>query len=66
MSPDDTTKGPPETHDQRLRIDAGKVDIVRMRLAAVDRTVFGAAPRHASDDHDRRLAETVAGLLDNG
>jgi hypothetical protein len=66
MRPEDQKEDLPEGRGERLRIDASKVDVARLRLAAVDRMVFGAERKHAAEDHDRLVKETVMGLFGNG
>lgn len=66
MPPDEQREDQPEGRGERLRIDASKVDVARLRLAAVDRMVFGAERRHAVVDHDRLVKETVTGLFGHG
>lgn len=66
MPSDDPINELAKARDQRLRVDAGKVDVARLRLAAVDRIVFGASKRHGVDDHDRLLKLAVKGLFADG
>ncbi len=66
MPPDEQREDQPEGRGERLRIDASKVDVARLRLAAVDRMVFGAERKHAVEDHDRLMKETVMGLFGHG
>jgi hypothetical protein len=66
MPPDEQREDQPEGRGERLRIDASKVDVARLRLAAVDRMVFGADRKHSSEDHDRLVKEAVMGLFGHG
>jgi hypothetical protein len=66
MPPEDHKENLPDGRGVRLRIDTSKVDVVRLRLSAVDRMVFGAVRRHSIEDHDRLVKETVIGLFGHG
>ena len=67
MAPDDQNQDHTgEGRDQRLRVDASKVDVARLRLAAIDRRVFGTSAKHTADVHDRRIRESVTGLFGHG
>jgi hypothetical protein len=66
MPPEDQRQSEPEGRGERLRVDASKVDVARLRLAAVDRMVFPAEKKHRAEDHDRLLREAVMGLLGHG
>ncbi len=66
MPPDEQRQDQPEGRSERLRIDASKVDVARLRLSAVDRMVFGAERKHTAVDHDRLLKEMVMGLFGHG
>ncbi len=66
MSPDDQRQDQTKGRDQRLRVDATKVDVARLRLSAVDRMVFGTERRHAADAHDTLIRQVVSGLFDHG
>ena len=66
MSPDDQKRDQAKGRDQRLRVDATKVDVARLRLAAIDRMVFKTDKRHAADAHETLIRQAVAGLFDHG
>jgi len=67
MAPDDQKKDQTaEGRDQRLRVDAGKVDVARLRLAAIDRRVFDTSAKHSADAHDRLVRAAAAGLFGHG
>ena len=67
MAPDDQKKDQTaEGRGQRLRVDAGKVDVARLRLAAIDRRVFDTSAKHAVDAHDRLIRKAAAGLFGHG
>ncbi|HVZ14341.1 MAG TPA: hypothetical protein VG894_07775 [Bauldia sp.] len=50
----------------RLRVDGRKVDVARLRLAAIDRAVFAAGAGHAAVDHDEMIRRTVNMLFGHG
>jgi hypothetical protein len=66
MPPVDQKESQPEGRGERLRIDASKVDVARLRLSAIDRSVFPAEKKHQSEDHERLLREAVVGLFGHG
>ena len=66
MSPDDQKQDQAKGRGERLRVDASKVDVARLRLAAIDRMVFGTEKRHAFDAHETLIRQAVSGLFDHG
>jgi hypothetical protein len=61
---DNENKGEPGI--DRLRVDTRKVDVARLRLAAIDRAVFAAGAGHAAVDHDEMVRRTVDMLFGHG
>ncbi len=66
MTAADDDGGKVDTGTDRLRVDSRKVDVARLRLAAVDRAVFAAGAGHASTDHDEMIRRTVNMLFGHG
>jgi hypothetical protein len=66
MPADNQNQGPDEAREQRAEVDPGKVDVARLRLAAIDRAVFANARRHAGDAHEHLLRRAVTRLFGHG
>ncbi len=66
MPPEDQREDQPAGREERLRVDASKVDVARLRLSAVDRMVFPAEKKHRAEDHDRLVKDAVTGLFGHG
>ena len=66
MSPDDQKQDQAKGRSERLRVDASKVDVARLRLSAIDRMVFGTERRHAAATHETLIRQAVTGLFDHG
>jgi len=60
------SEGNGESGVDKLKIDGRKVDVARLRLAAIDRAVFAAGAGHATADHDEMIRRTVATLFGHG
>jgi len=63
MAPAEDSDSSGETGVDKLKVDGRKVDVARLRLAAIDRAVFAAGAGHAAADHDDMIRRTVATLF---
>jgi hypothetical protein len=66
MTAADDEGGKSDAGMDRLRVDGRKVDVARLRLAAIDRAVFAAGAGHATADHDEMIRRTVNMLFGHG